>query len=44
MQVNPGVKTIEGVLEEAIHKAGGISKDNAGDVSKVRCLVLGKLT
>ena len=43
MQINPGVKTIEGVLEAAIHKAGGISKDNAGDFSKVRCSKLGTL-
>lgn len=35
MQINPGVKTIEGVLEAAIHKAGGISRDNAGDLAKV---------
>ena len=38
MQMNPGVRTIEGVLEAAIHSAGGISKDNAGDPAKVNNL------
>ena len=40
MQVNPGVTTIEGVLEAAIHHAGGISKDNFGDINKVETLFL----
>lgn len=35
MQRNPNSKTIEGVLEQAIHKAGCISDANAGDFSKV---------
>lgn len=35
MQRNPGCKTIEAELEQAIHKAGGISDDNAGDFVKV---------
>ena len=35
MQKNPGVQTIEGILEEALHKAGGISDDNKGTMSKV---------
>lgn len=41
MQINPGVRTIEGVLEAAIHKAGGISKDNAGDLAKVKSATFG---
>lgn len=36
MQRNPGVRTIEGELEAAIAKAGGISEANAGDFSKVQ--------
>ena len=35
MQRNPGVVTIEGELEAAIVKAGGISDANAGDFGKV---------
>jgi len=35
MQMNPGVATIEGTLEAAIHRAGGISDDNAGSFLKV---------
>ena len=35
MQRNPGAHTIEDVLEKAIHKAGGISDDNFGDLTKV---------
>ena len=34
MQMNTGVKTIEGTLEAAIVRAGGISADNAGDFFK----------
>lgn len=36
MQRNPGVQTIEGELEAAITRAGGISDANAGDFSKVQ--------
>ncbi|OUS45186.1 tRNA pseudouridylate synthase [Ostreococcus tauri] len=36
MQRNPGVRTIEGELEGAIARAGGISDANAGDFSKVQ--------
>lgn len=32
---NPDTKTIEGTLESAIVKAGGISPSNAGNLSKV---------
>ena len=32
---NPETKTIEGTLEEAIAKAGGISPQNAGNLQKV---------
>lgn len=35
MQKNPGVKTIEGLLEDAIFEAGGISIANQGNMSKV---------
>eukprot|EP01105_Mastigella_eilhardi_P012466 TRINITY_DN284_c5_g1_i1.p1 TRINITY_DN284_c5_g1~~TRINITY_DN284_c5_g1_i1.p1 ORF type:complete len:500 (-),score=131.51 TRINITY_DN284_c5_g1_i1:97-1596(-) len=36
MQENKGVRTIESVLEEAIHKAGGIEDINAGSFQKVK--------
>ena len=36
MQRNPGVRTIEGELEGAIARAGGISDANAGDFAKVQ--------
>lgn len=35
MQRNPGAKTIEGDLEEALFKAGAISQDQYGDPRKV---------
>jgi tRNA U38,U39,U40 pseudouridine synthase TruA len=35
MQHNPGQKTIEGVVMDALHKAGAVTDDNAGDFSKV---------
>ncbi|KAF9922695.1 tRNA pseudouridine synthase 1 [Linnemannia zychae] len=35
MQVNPGVKTIEGDLFKAMIEAGAVSKDNADDIKKV---------
>lgn len=35
MQRNPGAKTIEGDLEEALFKAGAISEDQYGDPRKV---------
>ena len=35
MQRNPGVQAIEDVLELAMHKAGGISQANLGDLSKL---------
>jgi len=35
MQRNPGAHTIEDVLEKALNKAGGISDDNFGDMTKV---------
>ena len=35
MQRNPGVRTIEGELEGAIARAGGISDANAGDLSLI---------
>lgn len=35
MQKNPGAHTIEDVLELAIHKAGGISEENFGDLKKI---------
>ena len=35
MQRNPGVRTIEDAMEEALHKAGCISDDNKGDLSKI---------
>lgn len=35
MQKNPGAKTIEGDLEEALFKAGAISEDQYGDPRKV---------
>ena len=35
MQANPGKKTIEADLEAAIHRAGGISEQNAGSFKKV---------
>jgi hypothetical protein len=38
MQRNPGVVSIEDVLEQAIFEAGGISEDNRGDFSKVAVL------
>ena len=37
MQYNPGARTIEGELEAAMVRAGAISKDNAGDFTKVAC-------
>lgn len=43
MQRNPGARTIEGELEEALVKSGAISKANAGSFSKVR-LTLAALT
>lgn len=36
MQRNPGVRTVEGELEAAIARAGGISEANAGDFGKVQ--------
>jgi len=39
MQRNPGVVSIEDVLEKAICEAGGISEDNRGDFSKVTVLI-----
>jgi len=39
MQANPGVTTIESVLEAAIHRAGGISDNNAGSFLKVKPLL-----
>lgn len=35
MQHNPGCNTIEGELGRAMHKAGAISDENAGNFSKV---------
>ena len=35
MQYNPGQRTIEGELMEAICKAGGVSEHNAGQFTKV---------
>lgn len=35
MQFNPGVTTIEGLLEKAMVAAGAISADNAGEPRKV---------
>lgn len=35
LQVNPGTTTIESVLEDALHRAGGISDANAGDLKKI---------
>jgi hypothetical protein len=35
MQRNPGAKTIEGELEQALFKAGAITKENFGDPKKV---------
>ncbi|KAJ3007916.1 tRNA pseudouridine synthase 1 [Thoreauomyces humboldtii] len=35
MQINPGVKTIESELHDALAAAGAVSKDNAGDPSKI---------
>lgn len=36
-QYNKNLKTLEGLLEEAIYKSGGIAEGNHGDISKV-CL------
>eukprot|EP00958_Prasinococcus_capsulatus_P022480 scaffold3166_cov399-Prasinococcus_capsulatus_cf.AAC.26 len=36
MQRNPGAKTIEAELEQALNKAGGISDQNFGEPSKVQ--------
>lgn len=38
MQYNPNAKTLEGVIRDAIHRAGGISDENATDFNKVRIL------
>lgn len=35
LQKNPDVVTVEETLEQAIHRAGGISDDNAGTLQKV---------
>ena len=35
MQHNPGMRTIEGDLMAALHKAGGVSEENAGEFAKV---------
>ena len=35
MQNNPGARTIEGELGAAMVRAGAISKENAGDFTKV---------
>jgi tRNA pseudouridine38-40 synthase len=35
LQKNPGVTTVEEVLEKALHAAGGISDDNFGTLQKV---------
>ena len=40
MQRNPGYPSIEGELEKAICKAGGISEANADSFTKVRQQVL----
>ena len=36
MQHNPGMRTIEGELMAALHNAGAVSEENAGDFAKVR--------
>eukprot|EP00884_Botryococcus_braunii_P016955 jgi/Botrbrau1/3943/Bobra.0365s0018.1 len=35
MQYNPNANTLEGVMRAAIHRAGGISDDNANDFNKI---------
>jgi tRNA U38,U39,U40 pseudouridine synthase TruA len=35
MQHNPGMATIEGEVMKALHKAGAVSDENAGDFLKV---------
>jgi tRNA pseudouridine38-40 synthase len=35
LQKNPDVSTVEEVLEQALHRAGGISDDNVGSLQKV---------
>ena len=35
LQKNPGVETVEGVLEAAAHRAGGITAENFGTLQKI---------